>query len=350
MNIPPLADTNHRNPQLARSARFLLLMILTCLSAITAACDGPASSTNNQSSNYTIVTTTAMIADIARNVAGERADVASLMGPGVDPHLYLPTRSDMSRLLAADVFLYHGLSLEGRMTDTFKQVAEAGRPVHAVAERIDEHYILKTFGQPDPHIWMDVRGWIMVTHVVIDILCEFDPDHAHTYRANGQAYIDQLTRLDDYVQQAIATIPEKQRVLVTAHDAFAYFGRAYGVQVKAIQGISTNSEAGLQHIKAISDLVVSRQIPAVFTETSVPDRNIKALIEGAQAAGHAVALGGELFSDAMGQDGTYHGTYIGMIDHNATTIVRALEGRADGFANRAQPSQAASASASTASP
>jgi manganese/zinc/iron transport system substrate-binding protein len=180
----------------------------------------------------------------------------------------------------------------------------------------------------DPHVWMDVRGWMKAVTVVEQALSEFDPDNAAVYQANAAAYIAELEALDAYVRKVIASIPENQRVLVTAHDAFNYLGRAYGLDVRGIQGLSTESEAGVQDIEKLIDFLVKRGLPAVFVETSVADKNVRALVEGAKARGHDVGIGGELFSDAMGEPGTYEGTYIGMIDHNATTIARALGGSA----------------------
>lgn len=280
---------------------------------------------------YTIVATVGMVADITRHVAGNRAEVTSLMGPGVDPHLYAPTRSDVQRLLDADAIFYNGLLLEGKMTDALIRAATAGRKVFAVTELIDEQYLLEPDdfeGHADPHVWMDPDAWARAVEVVRDKLTEFDPDGASDYQANAAAYLEQLDALDAYATRVLATVPESQRVLVTAHDAFNYFGRRFGFEVVGIQGISTESEAGVRDIERLVDLLVERRIPAVFVESTVSERNINALVEGARARGHTVAIGGSLFSDAMGDDGTYEGTYIGMIDHNVTTITRALGGDA----------------------
>jgi manganese/zinc/iron transport system substrate-binding protein len=281
---------------------------------------------------YTVVATTAMIADIVSNVAGPHATVKTLMGPGTDPHLFRPTRDDVAKLLDADVVFYNGLNLEGKMSDTLVKVATSGKRVYAVTELIDEKYLLEPaefHGHYDPHVWMDAGGWIKSTEVVVAKLAdEYDTAHAAEYRANGQKYLDQLKKLDEYARKSVATIPASQRVLVTAHDAFNYFARAYGIEVQGIQGISTDSEAGLKRIEELVNMLVSRKVAAVFTESSVSDKHIKALVEGAKARGHEVRIGGELFSDAMGAPGTYEGTYLGMIDHNVTTIVRALGGTA----------------------
>jgi len=278
---------------------------------------------------YTIVATTGMVADVARNVAGERAEVIQLMGSGVDPHLYKPTRSDMQRLLRADVIFYNGLLLEGKMTDALIRAATAGKKVYAVTELLDEQYLLEPEqfdGLYDPHVWMDPGAWTKTVGVVRDKLSAFDPDGTDQYAANAGAYAEKLSELDAYAKQVLESVPADQRVLVTAHDAFNYFGRRYDYEVVGIQGISTESEAGVQDIERLVDLLVERKIRAVFVESTVSQRNIKALLAGAKARGHEVVIGGELFSDAMGKPGTYKGTYIGMIDHNVTTIARALGG------------------------
>jgi manganese/zinc/iron transport system substrate-binding protein len=281
--------------------------------------------------NYTIVTTCGMVTDIVREVAGNKAKVVGLMGEGVDPHLYKPTRDDVAKILQADVLFYSGLMLEGRMTDTFLKVARKGTPVFAVTELLDEKFLLEPEefqGHTDPHVWMDVAGWSAAVKVVARSLGEVDAVNAAYYQQNSERYLAELAKLDAYAKQVLATIPKEHRVLITAHDAFNYFGRAYGIEVRGIQGISTESEAGVADINKLVDFLVARKIPAIFVESSVSDKNIKALIEGCKSRGHAVRIGGQLFSDAMGKPGTYEGTYIGMIDHNVTTIARALGGQA----------------------
>ncbi len=280
---------------------------------------------------YRVVTTVGMIADLAREVGGEQADVRALIGEGVDPHLYNPTRSDVAALMGADIIFYNGLLLEGKMTDVLIRVGRGGKPVYAVTDLIAENYLLESDemeGYHDPHVWMDVSAWMKALDVVRDALSEFDPTHADLYTERADAYRERMEELHDYAKAMIGTIPERNRILITAHDAFNYFGRAYDLEVLGIQGISTESEAGLQDINRLVDLIVERNIGAVFVETSVADKNVRALIEGARARGQTVRIGGTLFSDAMGPAGTYEGTYIGMIDHNVTTITRALGGEA----------------------
>ncbi|MCC7087375.1 MAG: zinc ABC transporter substrate-binding protein [Pirellulales bacterium] len=277
--------------------------------------------------NYPIraVCTTGMVADLVKQVGGNRIAVTQLMGEGVDPHLYKASPGDMSALGHADIIFYSGLHLEGKMADLFVRMARR-KPTFAVTEGIDEAQVLETNeGAHDPHTWFDVSLWKQCLDVVRDALAKFDPKYAVEYERRAAAYAKELEGLHEEARQRLATVPADRRVLVTAHDAFRYFGRAYDVEVRGIQGISTDSEAGVKEINSLVDLLVNRKIKAVFIETSVSDRNIKALVEGCQARGHEVKIGGELFSDAMGKPGTPDGTYPGMVRHNVETIVKALE-------------------------
>lgn len=288
---------------------------------------------------YRIVATIGQVADAARAVAGERAEIVQLLGGGVDPHLYKLTRSDVARLASADVVLYSGLLLEGKMTDALVRVANAGRPVVPVTQGIPEELLLEPEafqGQYDPHVWFDPGAWAYTVDEVARVLAEHDVEGARTYAANAEAYKNEILAAHAYAREVLGTVPEEARVLVTAHDAFNYFARAYGFEVRGIQGLSTESQAGLREIEEIVELLVERELPAVFSEASVADRNVRALIEGARARAHEVRLGGQLFSDTPGAEGTYEGTYIGMLDHNVTTIARALGGSApaDGMRGR----------------
>jgi len=285
-----------------------------------------------------VVATTGMIADAARQVGGDPVAVRALMGPGVDPHAYRQTRSDIVAMAGADLVLWHGLYLEAQMEEILHEMARKV-PVVAVAESLPRELLRSHDNYPDrhdPHIWMDPDLWARVIDTVRDALIRVAPGHETAFRANAAAHRAELARLAAYARRVLATVPAESRVLVTAHDAFGYFGAAYGFDVRGIQGISTESEAGLQRISELVDLLVARNVRAVFVESSVSDRNIRALIEGAAARGHRVQIGGSLFSDAMGAAGTYEGTYIGMIDHNATVIARALGGQAPdrGMADR----------------
>lgn len=280
---------------------------------------------------HKIVSTVGMVADIVRNVATDRADVSNLIGEGVDPHLYKASRNDIAALQAADAVFYSGLMLEGKMGDAFVRLARGGKKVYAVTELIDEKFLLEapgSAGHHDPHVWMDVSAWARCVDAATASLCEFDPSGAAQYKSSGERYRAELEKLHEYVKKSIASIPQKQRILITAHDAFNYFGRAYGLEVLGIQGISTESEAGVNDIEKLVDKIVSNDVKAVFVESSVADKNVRALIEGAGKRGKTVSIGGTLFSDAMGAAGSYEGTYIGMLDHNATVITRALGGEA----------------------
>lgn len=287
------------------------------------------------------VTTVGMVADLVRGVGGDRVEVTQVMGSGVDPHMYRVTRDDVRVILAADVVFYNGLMLEGKMADALAKVGRR-KPGIAVAERFDRSRLLASdeSGEgADPHVWMDVDLWSQGVDAVRDALSVFDPSHAEAYRDAAANYRDELDRLHRYAVRSIGSIPEERRVLITSHDAFNYFGRAYGIEVMGIQGLSTDSEAGLQRINELVDLLVRRDVRAVFVESSVPSKNIEALIEGASSRGHQVRVGGELYSDAMGQQGTYEGTYIGMIDHNVTRVTRGLGGKAPerGYRGRLRP-------------
>ncbi|SLN60315.1 Periplasmic zinc-binding protein TroA precursor [Falsiruegeria litorea R37] len=273
-----------------------------------------------------VVATTGMIADAARQVGGDEVEVKGLMGPGVDPHAYRQTRSDIVAMTRADLILWHGLYLEAQMEEFFHDL-ERKRTVVAVAEGLDKSKLRAHDDYADkfdPHVWMTPDLWRDVVVEVQKALTDVRPEAADVFAANAEKHLADLDRLSAYATETLVQVPDTNRVLLTAHDAFGYFGGSYGYEVMGIQGISTQSEAGLNRIGELVDLLVDRQITAVFVESSVSDRSIRALIEGAAAKGHKVHVGGELFSDAMGEDGTYEGTYIGMLDHNITVIAGAL--------------------------
>jgi manganese/zinc/iron transport system substrate-binding protein len=265
-----------------------------------------------------------MVGEVVERVGGDRVEVVVLMGEGVDPHLYKPSPGDIIALSRADMIVFSGLHLEGKMGEVFERLGRS-KPSVPLADGIASGSLLETSGgQVDPHVWFDVRLWAEVVLAARDALAGFDPPYASRYARNAEAYREELIRLDAEVRGQIAAIPESRRLLVTAHDAFGYFGRAYGIEVQAIQGISTESEAGVHEINALVDLLVARRVPAVFVEASVSDRNVRALVEGCAARGHRVRVGGELFSDSMGTPGTPEGTYVGMVRHNVSTITEAL--------------------------
>lgn len=312
------------------AARALFLLALLPALLLLAGCPGPGEGPAAEEGVPVAVCTTGMVGDVVRAIGGERIEVTTMLGAGVDPHLYKPTRTDMLTLMGADIVFYSGLLLEGKMTDALVRMARE-RPVVAVTEAIDPAKLLEPeafAGHYDPHVWMDPSRWTLTVDVVLEELIALDPEGAAVYRERAEAYKGELARLDQYAQRVLESVPAERRALITAHDAFNYLGERYGFEVVGIQGISTESEAGVAHIESLVDLLVERGIPAVFIESTVADRNIKALIAGAGARGHEVVIGGELFSDAMGAAGTYEGTYIGMIDHNVTTIARALGGAA----------------------
>jgi manganese/zinc/iron transport system substrate-binding protein len=277
-----------------------------------------------------VVATTGMIADAAREVGGTLVEVTALMGPGVDPHAYRQTRTDIVAMANADLVLWNGLYLEAQMEEFLLGLAKE-RKVVAVAQKLPENLLIGSAdyeGRFDPHVWMNPNLWSKVVVNVRDALIEARPESKDIFTANADAYLAKLSELARYTADVLSSVPAESRVVLSSHDAFNYFGNAYGFEVVGIQGISTESEAGLQRISELVDMLVSRNIRAVFVETSVSDRNVQALVEGAAARGHQVVIGGELFSDAMGESGSYEGTYLGMIDHNATTIARALGGKA----------------------
>ncbi len=282
--------------------------------------------TGPASAKIRVVATIAQIGEPLSVIAGGRAEILTLMGEGIDPHLYRLTRSDVAKLTRADLIVYNGLHLEAQMTEMMKRFA-ARKPVVAIGDALAGKRLLPwDGGGHDPHIWMDPALWAQALGVAVEALAEADPSNASLYRANANTYLARLASLSDRARTAIATIPTDARALVTAHDAFGYFGRAFDIEVLAIQGISTESEAGIRRIEELVSILADRRIGAVFVETSVSERNVRALIEGAAARGHQVRIGGALFSDAMGSHGEYTGTYVGMFDHNVTTIVRALGG------------------------
>jgi manganese/zinc/iron transport system substrate-binding protein len=260
------------------------------------------------------------------------------MGPGVDPHAYRQTRTDIVALTKADLVLWHGLYLEAQMEDFFHKLEKRGTVV-AVTDTLPRDLLNghdQYADKYDPHVWMDPRLWVFVTEHIRDALIGAQPAGEAQFVANAEAFLAELSDLSGYAETALTSVPESARTLLTAHDAFGYFGKAYGFSVLGVQGISTNSEAGLNRISELVDTLIERDITAVFVESSVSDRTVRALVEGAAAKGHEVSIGGELFSDAMGPDGTYEGTYVGMIDHNITIIADALGGdvRERGLNNR----------------
>ncbi len=275
-----------------------------------------------------VVTTIGMITDAVERVGGSRVEVEGLMGPGIDPHLYKASEGDLRRLERADVIFYNGLHLEAKMADVLERIGER-RATQAVTDAIPRSRLLSPAqfqGQYDPHVWFDVRLWMLAVEQVRDTLARLDPGSAELYRRNAAAYLEELEELDAYVRGQAERVPAEHRVIVTAHDAFNYFGRAYGFQVRGLQGISTAAEAGAGDVQELADFIAEREIPAIFVESSVSPRTVEAVREAVRARGFDVEIGGSLYSDAMGDPGTPEGTYIGMVRHNIDTIVAGLRG------------------------
>ena len=277
-----------------------------------------------------IVATLGQIADAVHRVGGDAVDVHALMGPGVDPHLYRASESDITRLESADAVFWNGLHLEAGMTGVLERIEDLGVRSIRVTDGIDRVRLLappEFEGAYDPHVWFDLELWTVVVASVRDALIAMDPEGEPTYRANAGAYIAEIETLDAYVHKRADTLPSGIRALVTAHDAFNYFARRYGFEVRGLQGISTESEASTADVQDLAQFISDRGIRAVFIESSVPDQGVQAVIEAAGARGHPVVVGGEIFSDAMGEAGTPEGTYLGMIRHNIDTIVDGLTGQ-----------------------
>lgn len=279
-----------------------------------------------------VTATVGMVGDAVSNVGGDLVKVTTLMGPGIDPHLYKPSANDIDALGDTDLIVYGGLHLEGRMVELFEKIPRLGIPTVPVGEAIPEDRLRtppEFDGNPDPHIWFSVPLWQIAVDAVRAALVELAPDHADTFETNAAAYQEEMDALDAYVREQTATVPETRRVLITAHDAFGYFGEEYGYEVHAIQGFSTATEAGAGDIQDLADFITEREIPAIFVESSVPRSTIEALREATRSRGWDVAIGGELFSDAMGTAGTPEGTYLGMVEHNIDTIVAGLTGEVE---------------------
>jgi len=301
--------------------RFLSLVFLPLV-----ACGSGGQEGGEARQGLDIVCTTGMVADLVRNVGGERVRVTGLMGPGVDPHYYKASQGDLEKLSRADLIFYNGLLLEGKMEEIFKKMARI-RKVVAVSRDIAEERLRRPpefEGNYDPHIWFDVSLWKQTIDAVVNNLAEADTTGRETYRQNGAVYHQRLEELHLWVREQIGKIPPEQRVLITAHDAFGYFGRAYGVEVVGLQGISTVAEYGVNDVNRLVDLIVDRRIAAIFVESSVPQRSIQAVQEGCRARGFDVRIGGTLYSDAMGGPGSGADTYAGMVRSNVNTIVAAL--------------------------
>lgn len=302
-------------------AHCLIALLLTGIG-----CDGKRQPDAATTGKLTVVTTIGMITDIVRNVGGAHVEVIGLMGPGVDPHLYKATAGDVARLTSAKLIFYNGLHLESKMGEILAKMTGNTKTV-AVTDDVDKAHLLtppEFEGQHDPHVWFDVTLWMKAVEKVRDTLTESDPGHQADYQANAERYLAELAELHRYVKTQAEKVPSEHRVLVTAHDAFNYFGKSYGFEVRGLQGISTTTEAGIADIQELATFIAERRIPAIFVESSVSSRSIEAVKAAVQSKGFNIKIGGQLYSDAMGSDGTPEGTYIGMVRHNIDTIVAAL--------------------------
>lgn len=302
-------------------------MGIAALTLMLAACNEETSTNEGAEKERNVVATTGQIADAVKIIGGENLTVTTLMGPGVDPHLYKATQGDMTKLDNAEVIFYNGLHLEGQLQDIFDQMSEE-KTVFAAAEVLEQNKLLADAANNslnDPHVWFDIMLWKEVVDGIGDTLVEEYPEYKEVFEKNEETYLAQLDELAAFAKQRAAEIPEEQRILVTAHDAFNYFGESLGFEVSGLQGLSTEAEYGVKDVENMVKYLVDNNIKAIFVESSVSDKAMQAVIEGAKEKGHDVTIGGELFSDAMGAEGTKEGTYIGMYEHNINTIVDSLK-------------------------
>ncbi|MDQ4077429.1 MAG: zinc ABC transporter substrate-binding protein [Chloroflexota bacterium] len=308
------------------SRRGLYLLLCTVLLLLLPACGPVDAGDEAEDGQLNVVATTGQICDAVKNIGGDVIDLECLFGPGVDPHLYVPTEGDVNTLSEAEVIYYNGLHLEAQMVRVMDQMATRGKTVVAVAETLPPDQLLDwdATAPYDPHVWNDPMLWSQGVAAIRDTLVDADPEHAERYRENAEEYLAEIAETHEYVRELLEQIPEERRVMITAHDAFGYFARTYGLEVRGLQGISTESEASTSDVQELADLIVERQIPAIFVETTVSPRTIEAVQAAVEAQGYEVEIGGELFSDALGSPDTPAGTYTGMLRHNAETVAEAL--------------------------
>ncbi len=281
-----------------------------------------------ESGKLNVVTTTTMITDLVKNIGGDKLIVKGLMGSGVDPHLYKASEGDVSKLFDADVVVYNGLHLEGKLEEVFEKMEHQNKKTIVVSDVIDKSSLISSelfASNYDPHIWFDINNWIKITNYVAKKLGEIDVKNAAFYKENAKKYVESLIVLNTEIATKINELSEEQRVLVTAHDAFNYFGKQHKFNVVGLQGLSTATEAGVQDVQKLAKFIIENEVKAVFVETSVPKRTIEALQAAVKSKGQEVAIGGTLYSDALGSAGTKEGTYIGMYKANVKTIVDALK-------------------------
>lgn len=296
---------NRKNP-------FLFLFLISCFFI------------NLEGKKLNILTTTGMIEDLLINIVKDKANVTSLMGSGVDPHLYKATYQDIKKLQNADIIVYNGFHLEGKLQNIFNKLSRK-KPVFALSDSLDKNKIIYVNKAKDPHIWFDISLWKQASKELLNFLIKYDSKNKQYYEKNANDYIKKLEKLHLWVKAKILSIPKESRILISAHDAFGYFSKAYKIEVKALQGTNTATQFGLNDIKKLKKLIIQRNIKAVFTESSVPKKFLESLVQGVKAQGKHLTIAGELYSDAMGTKGSKEGTYIGMFKHNVNTIVQALK-------------------------
>ena len=282
----------------------------------------------NSNGKLNVVTTTTMITDLVQNIGGDHITVNGLMGSGVDPHLYKASEGDVNKLVNADVIFYNGLHLEGKLVEVFEKMGNNTRSRIALAEELDKSGLIGSeyfASNYDPHVWFNIQYFKQFTKKVTKVLSEKDPENSENYKANEAKFLEKLDALEITVKSTIETLPKEKRILVTAHDAFNYFGKAYDFEVVGLQGLSTATEAGVKDVQQLASFIIEHKIKAVFVESSVPKRTIEALQAAVKAQNHDVQIGGTLYSDALGTSGTIEGTYVGMFEYNVKTIVNALK-------------------------
>ena len=275
-----------------------------------------------------VVTTTTMITDLVKNIGGDAINVEGLMGSGVDPHLYKASEGDVTKLFNADIIFYNGLHLEGKLVEVFEKMGDQAKTPIALADDLDKSGLIGSdyfASSYDPHVWFNIDYFKQFAEKVTEVLSEKNPEHKDTFQANKAKYLSQLDELQEKVKTIVETLPKEKRILVTAHDAFNYFGKTYDFEVVGLQGLSTATEAGVQDVQKLAAFIIEKQIKAIFVESSVPKRTIEALQAAVKSKGHEVEIGGTLYSDALGNAGTVEGTYIGMFEYNVNTIVKALK-------------------------
>jgi len=304
----------------------IISLFLIFSSIFIISCNG--NNKSNENKKLKVVATTTMINDLVKNIAGEKVELKGLMRAGVDPHLYKATEGDMNLFLNADLVFYNGLHLEGKLVELFEKMSKRGRNLFAISDGIDKSMLISSSefaNNYDPHIWFDIEIWKKAAEYVAKKLADIDSSNKDFYYGNLKSYLNDLDSAENVIKQKINELPKEQRILITAHDAFNYFGRAYGFEVKGLQGISTLSEASVFDVQNLANFIIDKNVKAVFVETSVPMKNIEALRQAVKSKGREIKIGGELFSDSLGNTDSPEGTYIGMMIHNVNTIVNSLK-------------------------